>query len=122
MDCAPSAGRVCGIQAMYLLWNALATILMQNVPISVPSSHHPDLSHFLLSSMHVSCCPFSPFPNKHLFSRVYGISLLKTLGKTEISSNEQFPPFPQCFVPFGKLPAIFIKFKIIVCKLLVLSL
>ena len=41
-----------------------------------------------------------------------------TVGKEELACNEQFLLFPQCYLPFGKLPvsAIFIKFKIVVCK------
>ena len=37
--------------------------------------------------------------------------------KGEIARNEQFLLFPQCFYPSGELSAIFIKFKIVVCKL-----
>ena len=41
------------------------------------------------------------------------------VGKGEITHNEQFLLFWQFFFyPFGELSAIFIKFKIVVCKLL----
>ena len=60
---------------------------------------------------------FNPFPNKPWFLRFCSTSLLKTWGKGEIARNEQFLLFPQCFYPFGKLSAIFIKFEIVVCKL-----
>ena len=40
-----------------------------------------------------------------------------TVGKGEIALNEQFLLFSQCFLPFGELSAIFMKFKIVVCKL-----
>ena len=38
------------------------------------------------------------------------------VGKGKIACNKQFFLFLQCFLPFGELSAIFIKFKI-VCKL-----
>ena len=44
-------------------------------------------------------------------------SFENTAGKGEIACKEQFLLFPQCFLPFGELSAIFIKFKIVVCKL-----
>ena len=44
-------------------------------------------------------------------------SLLKTLWKKgEIARNEQFLLFQQCFLTFWET-AIFIKFKIVICKL-----
>ena len=44
-------------------------------------------------------------------------SIENTAGKGEIARNEQFLIFPQCFYPFGEPSAIFIEFKIVVCKL-----
>ena len=59
------------------------------------------------------------FPNNPWFLRVCSTSLLKTLREKEkmlIMSNFSFS---QCvFHPFGKLSAIFIKFEIVVWKLL----
>ena len=41
-----------------------------------------------------------------------------TVGKGEIARNEQFSSFTHSvFYPFRKLSAIFIKFKIVVCRL-----
>ena len=48
---------------------------------------------------------------------VCSTSLENTVGKGEIASNEQFIHFPQCFLPFWELSAIFIWFKIVVCKI-----
>ena len=31
--------------------------------------------------------------------------------------NEQFLPYPSLFYPFGELSAIYVKFKIAVCKI-----
>ena len=39
-----------------------------------------------------------------------------TVGKGEIAHNEQFLLFPKCFLLFGELSAIFIKFEFVVCK------
>ena len=42
-----------------------------------------------------------------------------TVGKGEIARNEQFLLFPQCFLHFLRdLSAMFIKLRIVVCKLL----
>ena len=60
----------------------------------------------------------NPFPNKPWFLRVYSRDLLKTLWEKEkllIMSNFSFSH--TVFWPFGELYAIFIKFKIVVCKL-----
>ena len=76
----------------------------------------------------------NPFPNEPWFLGVCSISLLKTLfrclqytsfentlGKGEIARKEQFLLFPKCFQSvsymFGHLFAIFIKLKIVVCRL-----
>ena len=61
----------------------------------------------------------NPFPNKPWFLHVCIISLLKTLWEKEkllVTSNFYFSH--SVFYPFGELSAIFIKFKIIVCKTL----
>ena len=61
---------------------------------------------------------FKPFPNKPLFSRVCCTSLLKTLVENEkllITSNFSFST--SVYYPFGELSIIFIKLKIVVCKL-----
>ena len=40
------------------------------------------------------------------------------VGNGEIARNEQFLLFPQCFFYlYGELPALFIKLKIVACKL-----
>ena len=60
---------------------------------------------------------FNPFPNKPWFLRVYGKHLLKTLWEKEkllVTSNFSF--FHSVFYSFGKLFAIFIKLKIVICK------
>ena len=62
--------------------------------------------------------PFNPFPNKPWFLRVCSICLLKTLREKEkllVTSNFSFSH--SVFYPFGKLSIIFIKLKIVVCKL-----
>ena len=41
----------------------------------------------------------NPFPHNDTFWCPWETSLLKTLGKGEIASNEQFLLFPQCFLP-----------------------
>ena len=61
---------------------------------------------------------FNPFPNKPWFLRVCSISLLKILWEKEkllVTSNFSFSH--SVFYPFGKLSAILIKVKIVVCKL-----
>ena len=60
---------------------------------------------------------FNPFPNKPWFLRVCSTSLLKTLWEKEkllITSNFSFSH--SVFYPPWKLSAIFIKFKIVICK------
>ena len=60
----------------------------------------------------------NPFPNKPWFLRIYNLSLLKTLQEKEkllVTSNFSFSH--SVFYPFGKLSAILIKVKIVVCKL-----
>ena len=59
-----------------------------------------------------------PFPNKPWFLHVCSIVLSKTLWEKEkllVTSNFSFSH--SVFYPFGELYAIFIKFKIVVCKL-----
>ena len=58
------------------------------------------------------------FPNKPLVLRVCNTSLLKTLWEKEkllVTSNFSFSHIV-FFFPLGKLSAIFILFKIVVCK------
>ena len=60
----------------------------------------------------------NPFPKKPWFLHVCSTSLLKTLWEKEkllISSNFSFSH--SVFYPFGELSAIFIKCRIVVCKL-----
>ena len=49
---------------------------------------------------------------------VYAVDVFrKHCGKRRNASNEQFLLFPHCFLPFGEVSAIFIKFENVVCKL-----
>ena len=60
----------------------------------------------------------NPLPNKPWFSCVCYTTLLKTLWEKEkllVTSNFSFSH--SVFYPFGKLSAILIKYKIVVCKL-----
>ena len=60
----------------------------------------------------------NPFPNKPWLLRVCSTSLLKTLWEKEkllVTSSHWFSH--SVFYPFDKLSAIFIKLKIVVCKL-----
>ena len=64
----------------------------------------------------------NPFQNKPWFLRVCSISHLKTLGEKEellITSNSSFSL--SVFYSIVELSAIFIKSKIVVCKLLSLE-
>ena len=61
---------------------------------------------------------FNPFPNKPWFLRVCSTTLLKTLQEKEkllIMSSFSFSH--SVFYPFGELSFIFIKLKIVGCKL-----
>ena len=61
---------------------------------------------------------FNIFPNKPWFLHVSNTSLLKTLREKEkllVTSNFSFSH--SVFYPFGKLSAILIQVKIVVCKL-----
>ena len=44
-------------------------------------------------------------------------SFKNTAGKGEIARNEQFLLFPQCFLHFWRTSVIFIRLRIVVCKL-----
>ena len=62
---------------------------------------------------------FNPFPNKPLFLPVCSTSLLKTLWEMEkLLPNSNFYFFHIHFYSFGELSAVFIKFEIVICKLL----
>ena len=58
----------------------------------------------------------NPFPNKPWFSRVCSTSLLKTLGNGEMLVTSNFSFSHSVFYSFGELSAIFIKNKIVVCR------
>ena len=60
---------------------------------------------------------FNLFPDNPGFLHVYSTSLENTVRKGEIARNEQFSFSQSVFSPFGELSAIFIKLKIVVCKL-----
>ena len=101
--------------------------LQSNEPVMPSSEFFRQLIHIRIAevfgsgesnhSQHI-CNPLNPFPNKPWFLRVCSTSLLKTLWEKEkllITSNFSFSH--SVFYPFGELPSIFIKFKIVVCKL-----
>ena len=59
-----------------------------------------------------------PVPKQALvFTCLQYKSFENTVGKGEAARSEQFILLPRCFLPFWKSFAIFIKFKIVVCKL-----
>ena len=60
----------------------------------------------------------NPFPIKPLFLLSCSTSVLETIREKEklfLASNFSFAH--SVFYPFGELSSIFIKFKIVVCKL-----
>ena len=60
---------------------------------------------------------YNPFPNKPWFVSVCSISLLKILReKKEFFIGSNFSFSHNVFYPFRELSAIFIQFKLIVCK------
>ena len=60
---------------------------------------------------------FNPFPNRPWFLCVCSKGLLKTVWEKEKLLVTNNFSFSHCvFNPSGELPAIFIKFKIVVCK------
>ena len=66
---------------------------------------------------------FNPFPNKSWFLRVCNTSLLKTQrGKGKLLETSNFSFSHSVFYPFEEPPAIFIKFKIVICKLFLFGL
>ena len=61
---------------------------------------------------------FNPFPHNDTFWRPWESSLLKTLWEKEkllVTSNFSFTH--SVFYPLKELSAIFIKFKIVICRL-----
>ena len=61
---------------------------------------------------------FNPLPHKPWFLSVCSTSLIKTLWEKEkLLRTSNFSFSHSVFYPFGKLSAIFINFKIVVCKL-----
>ena len=61
---------------------------------------------------------FNPSPNKPLLLRVCSTSLLKTLWEKEKLLEKSNLSFSySVFYLFGELSAIFIRFKIVICKL-----
>ena len=70
------------------------------------------------STLYNNGLDYKPFPNKPWFLCVCSKSLLKTLWEKEkllITSNFSFSH--SVFYPFEEISAIFLKFKIVVCKL-----
>ena len=61
--------------------------------------------------------PINPFPNKPWFLRVCSTSLLKTLWKKKkLLETSNFFFSHSVFYPFRDFSAIFMKFKIVICK------
>ena len=94
----------------------------------IPTFNDPEKWSLLMTSIfspfpamfsaHPKTTMFNPFPNKPWFLRVCRKSLLKTLWEKQtllVTSNFSFSH--SVFYLFGGLPAIFIKFKIVVCQL-----
>ena len=89
-------------------------------PLGELSAISSDLKFFFANSFNLEESKICCFPNKPWFLRVCSKSLLKALWEKEkllVMSNFSFSC--SVFYPFGKLSAIFIKFKIVVCKLTV---
>ena len=62
---------------------------------------------------------FNLFLNKpYLFTSLQYRSLENTVGKGKFAWYEHFFLFPRVFYPSGELSAIFIKSKIVICKLI----
>ena len=60
----------------------------------------------------------NPFPNKPWFLHVCSTNVLKTLWeKVKLLVTSNFTFFHSVLCPFGELFAIFIKLKMVVCKL-----
>ena len=72
----------------------------------------------MVNAVKIAPISFNPFPDKPWFSCVCSTSILKTRWEKEkllVIINFSFSH--TVFYPFGELPAIFIKFKIVICKL-----
>ena len=107
-------------KGLEMLWEKEKLLVMSNL-----SFFHRVFQRLVLQT-HENICLFgkgsikciNPFPNRPWFLRVCSTSLLKTLWEKEkllIMSNFSFS---NCvFYPFGQLFTIFIKFRIVVCKL-----
>ena len=78
----------------------------------------PMLHRWLVDdALEVKTSSFNPFPNKSLFLRVCSTSLLKTLWEKErLLETSNFSFSHSVFYPVITLSAVFIKFKIVVCK------
>ena len=77
-----------------------------------------NFGQYLLSENASNWDKINPFPNKHWFLFVFSTCLLKTMWEKEkllVTSNFSFSH--SVFHPFGELPAIFIEFEIVICKL-----
>ena len=64
------------------------------------------------------CLTINPFQNKPLFLCVCSTNLLKILWERRNCSSPAISPFPSHVFPFEEILANFIKFKIVLCKLL----
>ena len=85
---------------------------------SMPQCFVTILHHGLVGTAYEVYTKFNTFPNNPLFLYSCTAILLKTLWEKEkllVTSNFFFSH--SVFYPFRKLSAIFIKFKIVVCKL-----
>ena len=81
--------------------------------------YRPSSSHLQKQKLYIwSGQRLTGFPKQALvFTCLLYKSFEITVGKGEIARYEQFLLFLQCFLPFWRLSAFFIKLKIVVCKL-----
>ena len=110
--------RVCSTSLLKTLWEKKKT-LWEKVKMLVTSIFSTPTMFYTFSKIIASLyVTLNPFPNKPLFLRVCSTSLLKTLWEKEkmlVTSNFSFSN--SVFYPFRELSTIFIKFKIVICKL-----
>ena len=91
-----------------------------NLKLSSANSFSLEESKICRLIMGSTCCNISinPFQNKPRYLRVSCTCLLKTLReKEELLVTSKFSFSHSVFYTFGRLSTIFLKFKILVCKL-----
>ena len=111
--------RVCSASLLKTLWEKDKLLVTSNLSFShtvfYPFGKLSDIFVKLKITMYKY---FNPFPDKPWFLRVCSASLLKTLWEKDkllVTSNLSFSH--RVVHPFGKLSDIFVKLKIVVCKL-----